>query len=108
MENKLGRLTLNVLLSFAQFEREVIGERSDSPLDEIAAWIPMRSHQDGELNPFSRPPWVIRRAGFRVRQKESDRALPTNPAPMWRPAANYFAARAFRVPVVFASFAAEP
>ena len=30
----MGRLTLNVLLSFAQFEREVIGERSR---DKIAA-----------------------------------------------------------------------
>jgi site-specific DNA recombinase len=31
----MGRLTLNVLLSFAQFEREVIGERIR---DKIAAW----------------------------------------------------------------------
>ena len=30
----MGRLTLNVLLSFAQFEREVIGERVR---DKIAA-----------------------------------------------------------------------
>lgn len=30
----MGRLTLNVLLSFAQFEREVIGERTDA--DETA------------------------------------------------------------------------
>jgi len=30
----MGRLTLNVLLSFAQFEREVIGERIR---DEVAA-----------------------------------------------------------------------
>jgi site-specific DNA recombinase len=30
----MGRLTLNVLLSFAQFEREVIGERVQ---DKIAA-----------------------------------------------------------------------
>ena len=30
----MGRLTLNVLLSFAQFEREVTGERI---LDKIAA-----------------------------------------------------------------------
>ena len=27
----MGRLTLNVLLSFAQFEREVIGERTPDP-----------------------------------------------------------------------------
>src|SRR5246127_1016370 len=32
--NSMGRLTLNVLLSFAQFEREVIGERIR---DKIAA-----------------------------------------------------------------------
>jgi site-specific DNA recombinase len=32
--SSLGRLTLNVLLSFAQFEREVIGERVR---DKIAA-----------------------------------------------------------------------
>src|SRR4030081_1479719 len=31
----MGRLTLNVLLSFAQFEREVIGERTR---DKIAPW----------------------------------------------------------------------
>jgi site-specific DNA recombinase len=31
--SSMGRLTLNVLLSFAQFEREVIGER----VDKIAA-----------------------------------------------------------------------
>jgi predicted site-specific integrase-resolvase len=41
--SSMGRLTLNVLLSFAQFEREVIGERVDATLagriasfDEIA------------------------------------------------------------------------
>jgi site-specific DNA recombinase len=33
--SSMGRLTLNVLLSFAQFEREVIGERVR---DKIAAW----------------------------------------------------------------------
>ena len=32
--SSMGRLTLNVLLSFAQFEREVIGERVR---DKIAA-----------------------------------------------------------------------
>jgi site-specific DNA recombinase len=32
--SSMGRLTLNVLLSFAQFEREVIGERAR---DKIAA-----------------------------------------------------------------------
>jgi DNA invertase Pin-like site-specific DNA recombinase len=35
----MGRLTLNVLLSFAQFEREVIGERVR---DKIAASSPAR------------------------------------------------------------------
>ena len=42
--SSMGRLTLNVLLSFAQFEREVIGERVR---DKIAAskriWIAARS-----------------------------------------------------------------
>ena len=36
--SSMGRLTLNVLLSFAQFEREVIGER-----------VPASGH--GEKNP---------------------------------------------------------
>ena len=31
----MGRLTLNVLLSFAQFEREVIGERAGQPVDLV-------------------------------------------------------------------------
>src|SRR5213075_1291854 len=35
----MGRLTLNVLLSFAQFEREVTGERIR---DKIAAWTAAR------------------------------------------------------------------
>ncbi len=45
--SSMGRLTLNVLLSFAQFEREVIGERVR---DKIAAskrkgiWSAARSH----------------------------------------------------------------
>jgi hypothetical protein len=34
--SSMGRLTLNVLLSFAQFEREVTGERIR---DKIAAWL---------------------------------------------------------------------
>ena len=34
VETSMGRLTLNVLLSFAQFEREVTGERIR---DKIAA-----------------------------------------------------------------------
>jgi len=45
----MGRLTLNVLLSFAQFEREVIGERIR---DKVAAskrkgiWTGVRCHSD--------------------------------------------------------------
>jgi site-specific DNA recombinase len=50
--SSMGRLTLNVLLSFAQFEREVIGERVR---DKIAAskrkglWVggPVRGHLPG-------------------------------------------------------------
>ena len=37
--SSMGRLTLNILLSFAQFEREVIGERIR---DKFAASIPIR------------------------------------------------------------------
>ena len=39
----MGRLTLNILLSFAQFEREVIGERIR---DKVAA-SPQARHVDG-------------------------------------------------------------
>ena len=41
----MGRLTLNMLLSFAQFEREVIGERIR---DKFAA-SRKRGHLDGRL-----------------------------------------------------------
>jgi site-specific DNA recombinase len=40
--SSMGRLTLNVLLSFAQFEREVIGERVR---DKIAASKDRDDHQ---------------------------------------------------------------
>ena len=40
----MGRLTLNILLSFAQFEREVIGERIR---DKFAASA--QGHVDGRL-----------------------------------------------------------
>ena len=43
----MGRLTLNVLLSFAQFEREVAGERIR---DEIAA-SKRKGHVDGRRGP---------------------------------------------------------
>ena len=42
---RMGRLTLNILLSFAQFEREVIGERIR---DKFAA-SPQARHVDGRL-----------------------------------------------------------
>jgi len=34
--NSLGRLTLNVLLSFAQFEREMISERTRDKASALA------------------------------------------------------------------------
>src|SRR3974390_2412234 len=55
--SSMGRLTLNVLLSFAQFEREVIGERVR---DKIAA-----SKRKGDLGGRSRPP------GLRKRHQEA-------------------------------------
>lgn len=47
----MGRLTLNVLLSFAQFEREVTGERIR---DKIAA-SKKEGHVDGRLCPLGLP-----------------------------------------------------
>src|SRR5207249_1535911 len=44
----MGRLTLNVLLSFAQFEREVIGERVR---DKIAASLFHADPQFSDLHP---------------------------------------------------------
>ena len=44
----MGRLTLNVLLSFAQFEREVAGERiRDKIAASKATW-----HVDGRTHPY--------------------------------------------------------
>ena len=43
----LGRLTLNILLSFAQFERELIGERTR---DKMSAPDGLRVHQQGHLS----------------------------------------------------------
>ncbi len=37
--SSMGRLTLNVLLSFAQFEREVIGERVRDKIAKARVWI---------------------------------------------------------------------
>ena len=48
----MGRLTLNILLSFAQFEREVIGERirdKDRRLKTKGMWmggVPPLYHRD--------------------------------------------------------------
>ena len=47
----MGRLTLNILLSFAQFEREVIGERIR---DKFAA-SPQQGHVDGRQRPARLP-----------------------------------------------------
>jgi hypothetical protein len=60
----MGRLTLNVLLSFAQFEREVIGERIR---DKIAAskkkgmWM----GYPGRNEPAAHPARALRRANAR-------------------------------------------
>ena len=48
--SSMGRLTLNVLLSFAQFEREVTGERIR---DKIAA-----SQAQGNVDGWARPRWA--------------------------------------------------
>jgi DNA invertase Pin-like site-specific DNA recombinase len=39
--SSIGRLTLNVLLSFAQFEREVTGERIRDKIAVPASGLPM-------------------------------------------------------------------
>jgi site-specific DNA recombinase len=54
----MGRLTLNVLLSFAQFEREVTGERIR---DKIAA-SKRKGILMGGIVPY----------GYRVRSEEAD------------------------------------
>ena len=48
----MGRLMLNVLLSFAQFEREVTGERIR---DKIAASI--LAFPSADFGPVDLPPW---------------------------------------------------
>src|SRR5437588_9894752 len=51
----MGRLTLNVLLSFAQFEREVIGElisTSKSSVSSIRSAIGLRGSQRPEQQPW--------------------------------------------------------
>ena len=64
----MGRLTLNVLLSFAQFEREVTGERIR---DKIAA-SKKRGHLDGRPVPL----------GYEVRERKlivNERSRPGSP-----------------------------
>ena len=56
----MGRLTLNVLLSFAQFEREVTGERIR---DKIAA-----SKKKGAESEGMRPP-IPTESGHPIRPK---------------------------------------
>ena len=71
----MGRLTLNILLSFAQFEREVIGERIR---DKVAA-SPQARHVDGRLRadglPGREPEAGHPRAGGRDRPDDL-RAVP--------------------------------
>jgi site-specific DNA recombinase len=55
--NSIGRLTLNILLSFAQFEREVIGERARQ-----GGSLSQERHVDGHV-PF----------GYRWRPQTADR-----------------------------------
>ena len=52
----MGRLTLNVLLSFAQFEREVTGERIR---DKIAASKKKVHPVNGEVPPVKGRPWKL-------------------------------------------------
>ena len=66
----MGRLTLNVLLSFAQFEREVTGERIR---DKIAA-SKKKGNVDGRRGPAGLPGRESR-AAYR-RRSCRDRALP--------------------------------
>jgi DNA invertase Pin-like site-specific DNA recombinase len=69
----MGRLTLNVLLSFAQFEREVTGERIR---DKIAASKKKGMRMGGVVSPWlpSRGPRVAYR-----RRSGRDRAVPVSP-----------------------------
>ena len=53
--NSLGRLTLNILLSFAQFEREIIGERTRDKLSAArrkGKWIGGRLVLGYDVNPL--------------------------------------------------------
>ena len=61
----MGRLTLNVLLSFAQFEREVAGERIR---DKIAA-----SQAQGHVDGRQRAAWLRRQGPKAHRQSEPRR-----------------------------------
>ena len=67
----MGRLTLNVLLSFAQFEREVIGERIR---DKIAP--SKRKAGGGEMGVVCRfvthPPTSVCGGGWLRRKREID------------------------------------
>ena len=70
----MGRLTLNILLSFAQFEREVIGKRIR---DKIAAskqkgmWMggvpPLANARSSRNRKFARLRWREMDSNFRYR-----------------------------------------
>jgi site-specific DNA recombinase len=68
--NSLGRLTLNILLSFAQFEREIIAERTR---DKISAarrkgkWIGGRPMLGYDIDPRSRRLIINSDEAFQVR-----------------------------------------
>ena len=71
--SSMGRLTLNVLLSFAQFEREVIGERVR---DKIAA-SNARVFGSVVLFPSAIAAWTRSWRSSLKRQTSSERSLPT-------------------------------
>lgn len=68
--NSLGRLTLNILLSFAQFEREIIAERTR---DKVSAarrkgkWIGGRPVLGYDIDPHGRRLTINGDEAFRVR-----------------------------------------
>ena len=64
----MGRLTLNVLLSFAQFEREVTGERIR---DKIAA-----SEAEGDVDGRRAVPLGYRGAGPQARSSTTAKRRP--------------------------------
>ena len=85
--SSMGRLTLNVLLSFAQFEREVIGERVR---DKIAAskkkgmsMVAPRCEPGGlESDPVTRASAAAEAANARVPSLETmPREMPREPSP---------------------------